>query len=107
MSASDRTSALIARCVPLGLHRKLSTSTGKEVSCLASPPSTAIVQICREPERLETNAIVRLSGDQAGLVSACSLEAVSCRGFDPSSETSHKLVVVLFDSGSHERTVNA
>src|SRR5262245_9101816 len=92
-------------CEPLGLHRRLSTSTGNVVICVASPPATGIVQISREPERPVTKAIVRLSGDQVGEVSAWNFAVVSCRCCDPSLEISHKFVVALFASGSHVRTV--
>src|SRR5262245_53122405 len=94
-------------CEPLGLNLKLSTSTGKVVTCLASPPSGRIVQICREPERLETNAMVRLSGDQVGEGLLNPPAFVRWRGCDPSSATSHRLVVVLFASASQDRSVNA
>ena len=66
----------------------------------------AIVQICCEPRAVETNAIVRLSGDQAGDVSPRPFAAVSCRCFAPSVEMSQRLVVVLLDSASHVLTVN-
>src|SRR5262245_1391737 len=92
-------------CDPVGLHRRLSTSTGSVVNCFASPPSTEMVQICREPERLLTNAMVRLSGDHVGDESECPGELVSWRCLLPSSDESHKLVVVLLASGSHWLTV--
>src|SRR5262245_21374959 len=91
---------------PSGLHRGLSTSTDNSVSCTASPPLVAIVQICWLPPRLDTNAIVRLSGDQVGDVAAWFFALVSCRRFDPSTDISHRFVVALLVSGSQALTVN-
>src|SRR5689334_8019569 len=92
-------------CDPVGLHCRLSTSTGNVVSPAASPPSMAIVQICRDPPRLDTNATVRLSGAHVGDVSLCALPLVSCRRFEPSLPTNHRFVAALFISGSHALTV--
>src|SRR5262245_6004853 len=93
-------------CEPVGLHRRLSTSTGNMESWVASPPSRPIVQICDEPERFDTKATVRLSGDQTGDVSALAFAEVSCRSRAPSVEAIQRLVVVLLVSASHDRTVN-
>src|SRR4051812_28485266 len=90
---------------PVGLHCRLSTSTGNVVSPAASPPSMAIVQICREPPRPDTNATVRLSGAHVGDVSLCALPLVSCRRPVPSLAISHRFVAALFVSGSHALTV--
>src|SRR5262245_61815662 len=80
-------------------------SIGNFVTCCASPPPVPISQIWREPERLETKATVLLSGHQEGDDSLTSLAAVSCRRLTPSAFITHKLVVGLFDSASHARTV--
>src|SRR5262245_25778885 len=50
--------------------------------------------------------MVRPSGDQTGPLSATCLADVSCLRFFPSTDTSHRLIVVLFASGSQVRRVN-
>jgi len=49
-------------------------------------PSAFIIQICRDPDRLETNASCDPSGDQAGMESDAAPVVNRCR-LDPSALT--------------------
>ena len=96
---SGYTSAENAIREPSGDHCTLSTSTGRSVAWRASPPDGSIVQICDEPLRSDTKAIVLPSGDQRGDVSDA-WALVSRRGSPPSIATIQRLVKLLFASAS-------
>src|SRR3989442_7780128 len=102
---SGSTSAENASRDPSGDHCTLSTSTGKSVTCRASPPAVSIVHTWDEPPRSETNAIVLPSGDQRGAVSEARA-LVSRRGSPPSIGTIQRFGKFLFASASYTRRVN-
>ena len=102
---SGNTSTVKAMCSPLGDRTRFPTSSGRSVTCTASPPSTEIRQTCDDPEREERNRMDRPSGVQHGSWSLAGCE-VSRRVSVPSASTSHRSVVPLFFSKSVVRTVN-
>src|SRR5438093_8373407 len=65
------------------------------VSFRASPPDRSNIQTCGAPSRAETNAILRPSGDQRGMLSRFSL-CVNCCGFPPARGTMQMSLLPAF-----------
>ena len=98
--------SMVKRQVPaVGREHELFASSGRLVTCSASPPSTAIRHTCDVPERVERKKTVVPSGDQRGSLSPAGA-VVNRRSPLPSVCTSHRLVFPLFASRSVVRRVN-
>ena len=98
------TSAENAICCPSRATTMFDASTPSLVTCIASPPSNGIFQICDEPERVDVNQIHLPSADQRPPVSLAGL-LVSWRGAPPSLPTIQRSVRPLFASRSLVRSV--
>ena len=72
---------------PSGATWKALTSSGRRVTCSASPPPTGMRQTCEEPERLERNQTERPSADQRGSESPASCEV---RRAEPAAVGAHQ-----------------
>ncbi len=64
---SGKTSIDSASRSPVGATARLVTSSGRSVTCSASPPSIEILHTCDESERVERNQTLLPSGDHRGL----------------------------------------
>src|SRR5579871_963756 len=74
------------KLLPSGDHVSPSASLEIRVTCLASEPSGAIVQICELPPRSLMYAMRLPSGDQRGL-EFCEPSCVICFGAPPPAGT--------------------
>src|SRR4051795_2077054 len=89
-----KTSAVKATLSPLGDQIGPETSIGSFVSGRASPPSTGSSQICADPPRLETKAMVLPSGLQRGWLFVPGA-VVSRFGSPPAEGIDQRLLLVL------------
>src|SRR5690606_31821836 len=86
VSQSVNTSRLSARRLPSGLRAKLPTSSGRSVTCPASPPPAGMRQTCELPEADDSTYSALPSAAQAGLLTDVP-SALRRFGWPPASGT--------------------
>ena len=95
---SGKTSSAKARRAPSSDSLNVPTSSGRSVTCPASPERTSSRQICEEPLRVDRKYSHFPSGDQRGDSPLPSPPVSRRSGCLPSSETSHRLCLPLLAS---------